>query len=105
MSALVPFFWFMPNTMDWVMMAGLGVATNLGHFSMIKAYENAPAATVAPFSYVNLLWATMFGFTIFSELPDLWTVSGAAIIASSGLYIFHRENRRARSETPSEAIS
>ncbi|MBC8267166.1 MAG: DMT family transporter [Rhodospirillaceae bacterium] len=101
-TALVGFYWQMPDATDWLMMAGLGVTSNLGHFSMIKAYQAAPAATVAPFSYVNLLWATMFGFILFSDLPDLWTISGALVIVASGLYIFHRENRRGDKEKPSE---
>lgn len=93
-TALVALFWETPDLVGWMMMAALGVTSNLGHFSMIKAYQAAPAATVAPFSYVNLLWATLFGFVLFSELPDPWTISGAIVIAASGLYIFHRENRR-----------
>ncbi|NQU58391.1 MAG: DMT family transporter [Rhodospirillales bacterium] len=96
---LVSWFWEMPDATGWAMMAALGVTSNLGHFSMIKAYQSAPAATVAPFSYVNLLWATMFGFILFSDLPDLWTISGAIVIASSGLYIFHREQQRGRLES------
>lgn len=97
-TVLVPFFWTTPDTSGWMMMAALGVTSNLGHFSLIKAYEAAPAPTVAPFSYVNLLWATLFGYILFSDLPDIWTVTGAVIIASSGLYIFHREQQRGKKE-------
>ncbi|MBL6931302.1 MAG: DMT family transporter [Rhodospirillales bacterium] len=104
-SLIAPFFWQAPDTTGWMMMAALGVTSNLGHFSMIKAYESAPAATVAPFSYVNLLWATLFGFILFSDLPDLWTISGALIISASGLYIFHRENRRGSVNTGPDAPS
>lgn len=104
-SALVSFFWDMPDATGWAMMVALGVTSNLGHFAMIKAYQAAPAATVAPFSYANLLWATMFGYIVFSDLPDLWTVSGAIVIASSGLYIFHRENRAGRSAPPMETTT
>ena len=56
----------------------------------------SPAATVAPFSYTSLIWATLFGFAIFGELPDRWTVVGALVIAASGLYIVHRERVRRR---------
>ena len=104
-SVLAPFFWVTPDATGWMMMAALGVTSNLGHFSMIKAYEAAPVATVAPFAYVNLLWATMFGFILFSELPDVWTISGAMIIAASGLYIFHRENRRRPPNSQPEVTS
>ena len=61
---------------------------------MIKAYEAAPAATVTPFGYASLVWAVFFGFVVFGDLPDRWTVAGAAVITMSGLYIFHRERLR-----------
>lgn len=93
-SLLAPMFWQMPDATGWAMMAGMGVTSNLGHFSLIKAYQSAPAPMVAPFAYVSLLWATMFGYILFSQLPDAWTISGAIVIAASGLYIFHRENVR-----------
>ena len=78
----------------------LGVLGVLGHFTLIKAYENAPVATVAPFSYSNLIWATLAGFVIFGDLPDRWTVVGALIIAASGLYIVHRERVRKARASP-----
>ena len=105
LTALVPLYWIAPDTTGWLMLTALGVTSNLGHFAMIKAYEEAPAATVVPFSYVNLLWATLFGYILFSDLPDLWTVSGACIIAGSGLYIFHREHMLGKDDTKTETIS
>jgi drug/metabolite transporter (DMT)-like permease len=49
---------------------------------------------LAPFSYIQLLWASMFGFLVFREVPDAWTVGGAALIVASGLYTAHRERVR-----------
>lgn len=92
-SAAVPFFWVAPDFTGWVTMVGLGLFGGLGHFTLIKAFEAAPAATVTPFGYTSLIWATLYGFFLFGDLPDLWTVVGAAVIAGSGLYIFHREQR------------
>ncbi len=100
-SAAVPFFWVTPDFTAWVTMAGLGLVGGLGHFTLIKAFEVAPAATVTPFGYASLIWATLYGFLLFGDLPDLWTVLGAAIIAGSGLYIFHRE-RRAKAVAPGD---
>ena len=105
LSSLVPLYWIAPDTEGWLMMIALGVTSNLGHFSMIKAYVEAPAPTVVPFSYVNLLWATLFGYVLFSDLPDLWTISGACIVAGSGLYIFHRENKRDKYDARTKTIS
>lgn len=100
----VPFFWLAPEPSDWVLMVATGLFAALGHFSMIKSYEQSPAAIVAPFSYANLLWATMFGFILFGDLPDLWTIGGALIIAVSGLYIYHREQAQNRGDTTREPI-
>jgi len=87
----LPFFWQMPTAEEWLLMVGLGLLGGVGHFALIKALTIAPAATVAPFTYTNLIWATLFGFIVFGDLPDQWTVIGAVIIVSSGLYIYHRE--------------
>lgn len=100
LTVMAPFFWTTPDLKGWAMMSFMGVTSNVGHFSMIKAYESAPAPTVAPFFYVNILWATLFGFILFSELPDIWTIVGASIIAGSGLYIFHREQQKGLVKEP-----
>ncbi|MGD9281776.1 MAG: DMT family transporter, partial [Desulfobacterales bacterium] len=65
----------------------------LGHYLMIKAYKIAPASLLAPFDYTTLIWATILGFVVFGDLPDIWTVLGAIIIMSSGLYLIRRESR------------
>jgi drug/metabolite transporter (DMT)-like permease len=96
-SAVVPFFWVAPDLAGWAGMVGLGLLGGTGHFALIKAFQTAPAATVTPFGYAALIWATLYGFVLFGDLPDLWTVVGAAIIATSGLYIFHREHVARRS--------
>ena len=57
------------------------------------AFQAAPASTLQPFHYVVLLWATMFGYLVFGDLPDHWTVLGAVVIAGSGLYAFYRERQ------------
>jgi drug/metabolite transporter (DMT)-like permease len=49
---------------------------------------------LAPFSYIQLLWVTLLGFLIFREVPDVWTVVGAAFVVASGLYTAHRERVR-----------
>jgi len=70
----------------------LGLLGAIGHFFMIKAFEKAPASLLAPFSYASLIWATILGFFMFGDLPDAWTIFGAMIIISSGLYIVKRES-------------
>ena len=90
-SALVPFHWQAdPDATAWVLMVGLGVIGAISQFALIKAYEVAPAATVAPLFYVSLIWAVGYGYSLFGDFPDLWTVIGALVITGSGLYVFHR---------------
>jgi len=94
MTALAPFFWRPPDTSGWLLLGALGVVGSLGHFVLLKAFQEAPASALQPFSYAVLLWATAVGYLVFGDLPDIWTITGAAIIASSGLYAFYRERVR-----------
>ena len=104
LSAVVPFFWMQPDLQAWILMAVMGVSAGIGHFALIKAFSAAPAPTVAPYFYSHLLWATIFGFTIFGSLPDVWTLTGAAVIVTSGLYIYHREQVRKKELAANEAL-
>ena len=92
-SAVVPVFWEPVATLDWLLFVFAGIAGGIGHLCLIRAFQNAPVSVVAPFSYSSLLWAILFGFVLFGDLPGPWTLSGAALIICSGLYIFHREQR------------
>lgn len=93
-SLAAPFYWTTPDLEGWVLMALIGILGGLGHYFLIRAYENAEAPVVAPFFYTHFLWTTLFGVTVFGDLPDMWTFIGAGVIFMSGLYIHHRENVR-----------
>ena len=97
-SAAVPMFWVAPDAEGWAMMALLGLIGGLSHFTLIKAFTAAPAATVAPFGYTALIWATLSGVVFFDQFPDVWTIVGTLVIAGSGLYILHREHVRKRAD-------
>ncbi len=96
LSFAVPFVWERPA---WDMLAlnlAMGVVASAGQYLMVLAYRHAGASLLAPFSYIQLLWATGFGFLFFGTLPDRMTLIGAAIIVGSGMYTIHRERVRAR---------
>ena len=93
-SAIVPWFWQWPSAFDWLLLAASGLTGGVGHLCLIRAFRAAPASVVVPFSYSSLIWATLFGFVIWNDWPDQWTLAGAAVIIMSGLYIFHRERQR-----------
>jgi drug/metabolite transporter (DMT)-like permease len=92
-SVLLPAHWSTPDVLGWMLMVGSGLAGALGHFFIIRAFRYAPASVVAPFSYSSLIWATLFGFLIWGQLPDVATGIGATLIVSAGLYIFFREKQ------------
>jgi drug/metabolite transporter (DMT)-like permease len=102
MTLVAPFVWQPVATFDWLLFVFAGIAGGIGHLCLIRAFRQAPASVVAPFSYSSLLWATAFGYLLFGDLPDAWTLSGAALIIGSGLYIFHREQavKRQQARTP-----
>lgn len=96
---IVPFSWQELDSKALLIGAFIGGISTIGHIFLIQAFRHADASLLAPFSYSQLLWASIFGYLVFSAIPDLWTYVGAAIIAASGLYTAHRERMRAKAVT------
>jgi len=92
-SALVVPVWQMPGATDAAIFLGLGAVGALGQFMLIRALTLAEAGAVAPFGYVGVVFATLWGIVAFGELPDVWTVLGALVIIGAGVYVWHRETR------------
>lgn len=105
LSLSLPFFWVTPTLREVAIGACIGIVATSGHWLVVLAYRYADASVLAPFSYTQLIWATMFGYIIFGDVPDAWTFSGAAIIIASGLYIAHRERVRRSGATPQTATA
>ena len=89
----LPFGWRVPEAEDMVVFVLMGLFGGATMYFMTQAYRYAPAAVVAPFDYTALIWATLFGWLIWHELPDSYVWAGAAIVIASGLYIIRREMR------------
>ncbi len=98
-SALVPTVWQMPAPTDAGLMLVMGVIGGTGQYFLIRAFTLSEAAVVAPFTYVGLIFAVIFGYLFFAEIPDAMTFLGALVIVGSGLYVWHRE-RQQQSEQP-----
>jgi drug/metabolite transporter (DMT)-like permease len=94
MSALVPWVWVAPDWHDILFGLLIGVSSTAGQWIVVLAFRYADASVLAPFSYTQLLWVSLLGFAVFGEIPDVWTVTGAAFIVASGLYTAHRERMR-----------
>lgn len=92
-SVIAPFQWQPPSSVDWMLLVLAGTLGCISHFCLIRAFRAAPASAVVPFSYTSLIWATVYGYILFNNLPDRYTLMGASIIISSGIYIFYRESQ------------
>jgi drug/metabolite transporter (DMT)-like permease len=101
-SALVPLVWVTPSWHDVLFGIFIGIASTAGQWIVVLAFRYADASVLAPFSYTQLVWVSVLGFFVFGEIPDLWTIAGAAVIVCSGLYTAHRERVR-RLQAPVEA--
>ena len=86
-----PFFWVTPSLGDFGLFALAGLFGSVGVMCLTHAFRLGPAAVISPFEYSALIWATLLGFLLWGELPDSFTLIGAAIVIASGLYIIYRE--------------
>jgi len=94
MLPVLPFVWTAPpSAFDLMLLLVLGAFGSAGHFLLILAHDRAPASVLSPFMYTQLLWATTFGYLVFGNLPNQWTLAGAAIVIGSGLYLLNRERK------------
>ena len=94
LCALVPLVWVAPTWHDVLFGILIGVSSTAGQWIVVLAFRYADASVLAPFSYTQLLWVSVLGFLVFGEVPDVWTVTGAAFVVASGLYTAHRERVR-----------
>ena len=97
LSALVaPFVWVDIQAKDMGLFIGIAIFGTAGITLITQAFRFAPAATLAPFEYSALLWATLLGWLVWQEIPDVLTYVGAVFIILSGCYIVLREQRLAK---------
>jgi drug/metabolite transporter (DMT)-like permease len=96
MTAIGIWFWEPMSAPDWGWMAILSLTGALGHFLLIKCLEVAEASAVQPFAYLQLVFASFIGVTVFGEALKINTTVGAGIIVTAGLFTIWRERVAAR---------
>jgi drug/metabolite transporter (DMT)-like permease len=96
MTALSPMYWVPPSPAQWLGLLAVGVIASSSTLVAIRAYALAPASLLAPYAYVEIVSATIYGYAFFGDLPDHFTIAGAGVIVTSGLYVYHRETLAAR---------
>lgn len=91
-AALLPFFWVVPTLKDLGLLCLMGMLGMSAQYLVTQSFRYAPASTVSPFTYSGLIWAILFGFLIWSELPDMLDLAGVFTILISGLYLARLKN-------------
>jgi drug/metabolite transporter (DMT)-like permease len=91
---VVPFVWTTPgDPLVIALMVATGAIGSFGHYLLIAAHRLAPAAVLSPFIYTEIVLVTALGFLVFGDVPNRFTLTGAAIVVASGLYLLHRERK------------
>ena len=85
----------LPDGTQWLQMLGIGVVSFIAHGLVVLAFRHAPAATLAPLNYLEIVSATLLAYLVFGDFPAPPVWLGIAIIVGSGLYVARRERRRA----------
>jgi len=83
--------WVTPDPWQFAMLISAGLMSGFAQLLMTEGYRAAETTLVAPFEYGAIIYATALGIVIWGEWPDVWSLTGVAILIASGLYIWHRE--------------
>ncbi len=88
----LPFIWVTPTGVKMFLLIGaMAILSAIGEVLIIRALDIAQSVVLAPIHYTLIIWSTFYGYVIFSDLPDRWTLLGCGIIVVSGLYTSYRE--------------
>ncbi|MBO9193981.1 DMT family transporter [Rhizobium sp. 16-449-1b] len=98
MTLVGPFYWTWMAPTDWVWMALVCMTSISSHYFLIRAYDMLDAAAVQPLTYLQLVYASIIGVTIYGETLSLNTIIGSVIVVASGIFTIWREHVVARRE-------
>ena len=104
LSALVPFAWQAPSLPQLGVALVVGAFGALGTLLQVLAYRFAPASLLSPFTYVQLVCASLFSLLVLGTVPGPGTLLGGAVIALSATYTGLQERRQTRTAVP-EAVA
>ncbi len=99
-----PFGWVRPIGWEWVWLIGAGLFGGAGQILMTASYRYADASTLAPFTYLSMIWALIIGYFIFDEAPTLPMLMGAGLVVAAGIAIVLRERKLGRDTAAEERI-
>jgi drug/metabolite transporter (DMT)-like permease len=93
-APLAIYQWVWPTPTEMMLMTGIGIISVAAQTCNIRAFRAGEATSIAALDYVRLVWASAIGLIVFSEVPALTTLAGAALVIAASLYTVHREARR-----------
>ena len=105
--ALLPgalYVWREPTLLELAWLALVAVFATAGHYAITRAIAHAPLTVTQPLTFLQMVWAVLFGYLLFEEVPDVWVIVGSGLVVAAVSYIAHREAqvaRRARLQSPS----
>jgi drug/metabolite transporter (DMT)-like permease len=99
LTLTLPFVWSRPDMGQLAELLALGALGFASQYLMTLAYMRAPASTLAPYTYLIIVWLAVLGYLVFGEVPDPWTAIGALVVVASGLYLYRHEARSRRAQT------
>ncbi len=102
-SLVVPFHWQPLSLGEWGILVVIGSLGAAGHLLVILALQRAEASKMAPFTYVQLVWAMLASFLVLGDPPSPATLVGAAVIVTSGLLLYRLDRREAASQRSAES--
>jgi drug/metabolite transporter (DMT)-like permease len=98
-ALMAPFGWVAPSLSSLGLFALAGLISVSALMCVNRSLKLAPASVVVPYQYSMIVWAVMFGYVVFGDVPQPATIVGAAIIIAAGIYIFFREQALGKEET------
>tara|TARA_X000001036_G_scaffold346083_1_gene325978 strand:+ start:72 stop:893 length:822 start_codon:yes stop_codon:yes gene_type:complete len=87
----VPFGWVMPTVFDFILLCMIGLLGGVANLLLGQSYKLSEVSLVSPLKYLSLIFAIVFGYFIWNEVPSFKTISGAALVVLSSIIIFRRE--------------
>ena len=97
--------WVLPSKIDLVIFTIMGLCGSVANLLLTQSYRMAEASLVTPIKYLSLVFAIVFGFFIWSEIPKILTLFGALLVIASSLIIFMRENKLKKANYKSKSMS
>lgn len=91
-----PWIWKTPDMFGWSLMIGLGLVATIGQYLLYEGFRHAPASALAPVEYTGLIWAFVYGYLIWAEIPATNVFVGAFVIVASSLVLVAWERRSIR---------